>query len=298
MSTPGWFPDPLGGPGNRYWNGTQWDGIPAEEAPQDFPSEKQQRPRLLVPLLILAVGLLGGMLVVVLWPKGESPTTSSAPSPSYTTPGPTMTTSPPPTTSRAGEVADMVRASLQREFDTNPDLAELDLDVLDVQLVNKSGNEYKGIATIRAGNGEKEDVSVEVTADGDNVLWEIPPGALIFAFPDSEVDAPILESAVPGADVYGFFDGPRCIDVAALIIRTPLSQIVVCPDDSPADLYQYRGLRLSDRAGISLPAERAAGGFVATNPDDGTRYQVSQDGLAIYTPDGEVYTEPVIAASP
>lgn len=297
MSTPGWYPDPLGGPGNRHWNGTQWDGIPAEEAVQEFPADKQQRSRL-VPLLILAVGLLGGMLIAVLWPQDDSPTTSVAPSPSYTTPAPTMPTSAPPTTSRAGDVADMVRVSMQREFDTDPDLAELELDVLDVQLVNKSGNEYKGIATIRAGNGVKEDVSVEVTADGDNLLWQIPPGALIFAFPDPETEPPRLNRAVPGADAFGFFDGPRCIDIAALIMRTPLSQIVVCPDDSPADLYEYRGLRLSDRARIALPAVRSAGRFVATNPDDGTRYEVSTDGLAMYMPDGEVYNEPAIAVGP
>ncbi|MGD9618523.1 MAG: hypothetical protein AB7G47_12000 [Mycolicibacterium sp.] len=187
---------------------------------------------------------------------------------------------------------------MQREFDTDPDPAELALDVLDVQLVNKSGNEYKGIAAIRAGNGVKEDVQVEVTADGDNVLWEIPAGALLFAVPDLETDTPSRAVAVPGADMFGFFDGPRCIDVAAFIMRTGLSQIVVCPDDSPADLYQYRGLRLSDGARIALSADRTPGGFVATNPDDGTRYQVSQDGLAILTPDGEVYNEPAIAVGP
>lgn len=187
---------------------------------------------------------------------------------------------------------------MQRTFDIDTDMAELGLKVLDVQLVNKSGNEYKGIATVRAGNGITDGVSVEVTADGDNVFWEIPPGALLFATPDSRTEAPTLVGPVPGADAQGFFDGPRCIDVAALIMRTALSEIVVCPDDSPAELYEYRGLRLSDGARIALPARRTAGGFLATNPADGTRYQVSRGGLAIYSPDGEVYSEAAIAVGP
>ena len=301
MATPGWYPDPLGGPGNRYWTGTQWDGIGTDEPAHDMPPEKQQRPRLLVPSLILAVGLLAGMLVMALWPKAESPE-SSAPSVSYAPPAPTATptssTSDTPATSRAEEVAEEVRADMQRKFDSDTDVAELRLKVLDVRLVNKSGNEYKGIATIRAGNGITEDVSVEVTADGDAVLWELPPGALLFAVPDSQVGAPPLAGPVPGADAQGFFEGPRCIDVAALVMRTALSEIVVCPDDSPADLYEYRGLRLSDRARIALPAQRNAGGFVAINPDDGTRYEVSADGLAIKSPDGAVYTEPALAVGP
>jgi hypothetical protein len=304
MSTPGWYPDPLGGPGNRYWTGSQWDGIDTDEPVHEFPPEKQQRPRLLVPALILAVGLLAGMLVMALWPKSESPT-SSAPSVSYIPPVPTTTTttttrttSAAPTTSRTEEVAAEVRTDMQRTFDTDTDVAELGLKVLDVKLVNKSGNEYKGIATIRAGNGITDDVSVEVTADGDNVLWEIPPGALLFAIPDSQTEAPTVAGPVLGADAQGFFDSPRCIDVAALIMRTALSQIVVCPDDGPAELYEYRGLRLSDRASIALPARRTAGGFVATNPADGTRYQLSREGLAIYSPDGDVYTESATALGP
>ncbi len=93
----------------------------------------------------------------------------------------------------------MVRKSMQHKFDVDPDVAELGLKVLEVDLVNKSGNEYKGIARIRAGNGVKEDVPVEVTADGDNVLWETPVGAFDFAIPDSSSPpkAPTRPSAAP-----------------------------------------------------------------------------------------------------
>ena len=305
MSTPGWYPDPLGGPGNRHWNGSQWDEPDIDEPVHALPPEKQYRPRLLVPLLILAVGLLIGMLLMTLWPGSESPTSSApigADAPTMTTTTTTTmtttTTTTSPSASRAEKVAEEVRADMQRMFDTDTYMAELRLEVLDVKLVNKSGNEYKGIATIRAGNGVTDDVSVEVTADGDNAMWEIPPRSLLFALPDSQTDALPPAEPVPGADAQGFFNGPRCIDVAALVMRTSLSEIVVCPDDSPADLYEYRGLRLSDRARIALPARRTADGFLATNPDDGTRYEVSQEGLAIYSSDGYVYTEAATAIGP
>lgn len=36
MTTPGWYPDPLGGQGARYWDGTQWDGAVPPEL-QEFP---------------------------------------------------------------------------------------------------------------------------------------------------------------------------------------------------------------------------------------------------------------------
>ena len=179
---------------------------------------------------------------------------------------------------------------MQHKFDADPDAAILGLKVLDVNLVNKSGNEYKGIATIRAGNGAKEDVSVEVTADGDNVLWEIPPGALLFAMPDS----PTQTSPVPGADAQGFLDGPRCSSQAALIVRTAQSAVAVC--NTPVGPL-YEGRRLSDGATISLRAVATATGFSATNDSDGTRYEISPDGLTIYS-NGDVYTEQATAAGP
>jgi serine/threonine-protein kinase len=68
---------------------------------------------------------------------------------------------------------------------------------------------------------------------------------------------------------------------------------VVC-EVGPANYY-YRGVRLSDGAGIELAnAVRSSGGFDVTNPTDGTWYQVRPNSLSITTPDGEVFTEPMI----
>jgi serine/threonine-protein kinase len=40
---------------------------------------------------------------------------------------------------------------------------------------------------------------------------------------------------------------------------------------------------------------RSSGGFDVTNPTDGTRYQIRPDGLTIITPNGQTFTEPMVA---
>jgi hypothetical protein len=87
-----------------------------------------------------------------------------------------------PTTSApqpAEAVAEEVQSAMQENLDDDPDLPSL--KVTKVRLVHKSGNEYKGIATVRTSDGELHDVPVDVTADDDNLLWETEPGAFAFA---------------------------------------------------------------------------------------------------------------------
>ncbi len=104
--------------------------------------------------------------------------------------------------------------------------------------------------------------------------------------------------ALPGTDAQGFTDypGARCDagNTAAALAKTTQSVLVVCRT-GPGDFY-YRGVRLSDGAGIELAnAVRSSGGFDVTNPTDGTRYQIRRDGLTIVTPDGQSLTEPMVA---
>jgi serine/threonine-protein kinase len=106
--------------------------------------------------------------------------------------------------------------------------------------------------------------------------------------------------SLPGTDAQGFVDyaGARCGSgsTPAVMARTTQSVFVVC-EIGPANYY-YRGVRLSDGAGIELAnAVRSSGGFDVTNPTDGTRYQVTPDKLSITTPDGQVFTEPMIQFS-
>lgn len=88
---------------------------------------------------------------------------------------------PPPSMSPTETAAALVKQSMQDNFDTDKDFAELKLRVVDVVLVNNVGNEYKGVATVRTPKGTERDIPVDATYDGDNIVWEIPPGALLFA---------------------------------------------------------------------------------------------------------------------
>jgi serine/threonine-protein kinase len=103
--------------------------------------------------------------------------------------------------------------------------------------------------------------------------------------------------SLPDTDAQGFVGYPagRCDPggTPALMGRTTQSVIVVC-EVGPANYY-YRGLRLSDGASIELAnAVRSSGGFDVTNPVDGTRYQVRQTGISITSPNGQVFSEPMI----
>jgi serine/threonine-protein kinase len=69
--------------------------------------------------------------------------------------------------------------------------------------------------------------------------------------------------------------------------------LVVC--GTGAGNYHYRGVRLSDGAGIELAnAVRSSGGFDVTNPADGTRYQIRPNGLTIVQPDRKTVSEPMV----
>lgn len=98
--------------------------------------------------------------------------------------------------------------------------------------------------------------------------------------PSSTGSAP---PGVTGADAQGFIaHSARCDSgsTPAAMVRTAQSLAVVC-QTSPGSFY-YRGERLSDGANLQLAnAARSGGGFDATNPADGTRYEVRPDRLTI-----------------
>ena len=102
---------------------------------------------------------------------------------------------------------------------------------------------------------------------------------------------------LPGTDDLGFiaYPGARCDPGSepAALARTTQSVLVVC--GTGAGNYYYRGVRLSDGAGIELAnAVRSSGGFDVTNPTDGTRYQIRPNGLTIVQPDGKTFAEPMV----
>ncbi|QEN15393.1 DUF2510 domain-containing protein [Mycobacterium sp. ELW1] len=154
---PGWYPDPLGGQGARYWDGTQWDGaiqpgpptgpLAAQEFPELPPPPVAGKSRRLWPLWALGAAVviaIGATVFVLTRPAGEPP-----PSASTITPTTTATPSVP----KADQVAAEVQSSMQSKLDTDPDLSPLHLKVVHVDLVNKAGNEFKGIAQVKTSRG-------------------------------------------------------------------------------------------------------------------------------------------------
>jgi serine/threonine protein kinase, bacterial len=102
--------------------------------------------------------------------------------------------------------------------------------------------------------------------------------------------------SLPGTDGHGFVESYARCDPAnppALMAQTTKSLVVVC-QAGPGNYY-YRGVRVSDGAGIELAnAVRTSGGFDVTNPADGTRYQVRPNVLNIISPGGHVDSEPMV----
>lgn len=208
MNAPGWYPDPLGGPAARYWDGTRWDGAtqaaapppPHEEFPEP-PSPPKSRPvwPLWVGLAVAACVAVAAVTFAVTRPKSESSNLIPA-----EVQKPTLSVAAePPTLSPAEIAAASVKVSMQQKLDSDPDMKDLGLHVAKVVLVNKSGNEFKGIATVKTRDGEEHEVPIEVTDDGDNTLWEAPPGAFLFAVPDRPPPPPPRApepAAAPGVE--------------------------------------------------------------------------------------------------
>lgn len=299
---PGWYPDPNGGLGARRWDGSRWESVPEEfpgPAPEPAPDLKPSKGRRWVALAGLGVAVIAaavGATLLTLHLSGEKPVSAPV---TVTSVAP-LPVPPTPSFAPVEVVQADVKASMQNKLNTDSDLKQLGLRVVDVTLAHKGGNEYKGIAHVRTKDGVVHDVPVEVTSDAQNTLWEAPPGWLDFALPFYQPSATPSMGPVPGADETGFIGGPRCMEGnrANLLILTAKSEVAICRKDGPNEVYTYSGKRLSDGGKIILPAVPLENGWEAVNPADGTRYTVGPDGLAITTPEGETFSETAIAVGP
>ena len=85
----------------------------------------------------------------------------------------------------------MVKDSMQRQLDSDSRFSKYHLRVESVDVLHKSGNQYGGMATVRTAKGTEHQVPIDVTADGDRVLWNTGPGAFAFAiFEDTPIPTP------------------------------------------------------------------------------------------------------------
>ncbi|GAB4589268.1 serine/threonine-protein kinase [Nocardia sp. IFM 10818] len=109
---------------------------------------------------------------------------------------------------------------------------------------------------------------------------------------------PPLTGSVTGTDAQGFIGaaGARCnADNPAMAIgRSSASRIVVCR--TGVGRYYYKGIRISDGAGIELddPIPDGTGGFTVTNPTDGTQYRITAAALTITKGGNVLADEPMI----
>ena len=78
------------------------------------------------------------------------------------------------------EIATNVKASMQQKFDSDEAFKTFSLKISTVTLVKESGNKYQGIATVLSGSGNEHRVTIDVVADGQNLIWHTENGAFLF----------------------------------------------------------------------------------------------------------------------
>lgn len=217
---PGWYPDPNGGTNQLYWDGHTWHTAPPPPAKLNQPVESvalrrvrcfscqhiQQEP---VGLEEFVCEKCGQQLK-----SKHAPKTKAASLPQTATPaGSGDDNGKSAMFSRqrivGGAVAlivvvaavwfgwsqwsahqervkterlvEFVKASMQEKFNTDTDLKGYSLNVKDVTLVHKSGNEYAGFATVSSYKLPSDHkVAIEVIDDNSGGMWRAEPGALMF----------------------------------------------------------------------------------------------------------------------
>jgi hypothetical protein len=108
------------------------------------------------------------------------------------------------------------------------------------------------------------------------------------------IDVPST-SAEPATDALGFVDSTaRCAapNTAAAFGSTAESRVAICK--SPAGLFGYHGVRVSDGAKLIASASVAAdGSYVAKS--DGITYTVTSSALVVSDSNGVIRREPMVS---
>lgn len=184
------------------------------------------------------------------------------------------------------EIGFAVRDSMQKTFDSDTSLKQYKLVVGTVRVVKKSGSSYKGIANVDY-DGTPHDVPIDVTADGQNVLWEAPPGSFLFIAQhefqkaltgsnDSTTAAPeddrvtVAPSSAP--DEGDGCDAPCRDAAAASLLRSKTVDTLHSMENSSAAMQDPRKVRLMECMGDKIYKDGSypAGWTPPTEPECAT----------------------------
>ena len=165
--------------------------------------------------------------------------------------------------------------------------------------IDSSQHEWAGASGVDADTAGAAALSRLGRSGSTVVQCSDPPGLVGHGSPavPPTTTTELRVSSLPGTDGLGWtaYPGARCDsgDSPAFMGRSTLSVLVIC--QIQPGKYYYRGVRLSNGAGIELSnAVRSSDGFDVTNPVDRTRYQVRRTGILITSPGGQVYPEPML----
>jgi hypothetical protein len=131
---------------------------------------------------------------------------------------------------------------MQEKFDSDSTFSKYSLQVVKVQVVKSTGNQYQGIATVHTPTGTDREVSIQVTADGERIMWQAPPGSFLFL-----AQEPLAGSTDTGA-------GTATQSAAPVPVGTPVR-------DGPLE-FTVLGVRRA--ASVPTPAgeQQAAGEYL------------------------------------
>jgi len=94
------------------------------------------------------------------------------------------------------EIGQQVSSLLQQKINEDPTLSRYGLLVGNVVVIREEGNKYKGVADVMM-NGEKYEVSLNILADGDSVMYEADPGSFLFVAGQPQRQNPRYINPVP-----------------------------------------------------------------------------------------------------
>ena len=75
-----------------------------------------------------------------------------------------------------------VKQAIQGYFDNPANDRGIRIRVIDVVLIKVSTNKYEGMATMAAAGYYRHQIAIHVTADDQNIMWNIDAGALLPLF--------------------------------------------------------------------------------------------------------------------